>query len=307
MAEGASVTIKVTLNADPERTVTIPLTATNQNGASTSDYAPLQASVVFNSGDTEKTFSFTATADNIDDDDEKVKLSFGELPARVANGDTKDSIVSITDDDDPPITVQFGAGSYSVDKSDDTGTSNVTENEVAITVTLSADPERTVTIPLSKTDQGGATSADYSGVPTDVSFDAGETSKTFTFTATADTVDDDGESAKIGFGTLPTRVAEGTTEETAVSITDDDHPEVQVNFAAATYTVPEGGTVKVTLSASPERAVTIPLTKTEQGGAVAADYSVPTTVPVRSQRDREGDNLHRRPRHRRRRRRKRET
>ena len=48
-----------------------------------------------------------------------------------------------------------------------------------MTVTLSADPERTVTIPITKTNQGGATSADYSGVPATVTFNAGETSKTF--------------------------------------------------------------------------------------------------------------------------------
>ena len=47
---------------------------------------------------------------------------------------------------------------------------------------------------MTKTDQGGASSADYSGVPASVVFNSGDTSKTFTFTATSDTVDDDGES-----------------------------------------------------------------------------------------------------------------
>ena len=59
---------------------------------------------------------------------------------------------------------------------------------------LSADPERTVAIPIEKTDQDGASSADYSGVPASVTFNSGDTSKSFTFTATADTLDDDGES-----------------------------------------------------------------------------------------------------------------
>ena len=72
-----------------------------------------------------------------------------------------------------------------------------------MTVTLSADPERTVEVPITTTNQGGATSADYSGVPTSVTFDAGQTSKTITFTAAQDTVDDDGESVELGFGTLP--------------------------------------------------------------------------------------------------------
>ena len=52
------------------------------------------------------------------------------------------------------------------------------------------DPERTVVVPLTAAVQGGASSpGDYSGVPASVSFGAGETSKSFTFTAAAD---DDG-------------------------------------------------------------------------------------------------------------------
>ena len=69
-----------------------------------------------------------------------------------------------------------------------------------MTVTLSADPERTVEVPITTTNQGGATSADYSGVPASVTFDAGDTSKTFDFAATQDTEDDDGESVKLAFG-----------------------------------------------------------------------------------------------------------
>ena len=60
-----------------------------------------------------------------------------------------------------------------------------------------------------------------------------------------------------------------------VSITDDDVPSVTASFGSATYTAAEGSsvTVKVTLSADPERSVTVPLTATNQGGASSADYS----------------------------------
>ena len=51
--EGSSVTVKVKLDADPERTVTIPITATDQDGASGDDYSGVPARVTFNSGDTE--------------------------------------------------------------------------------------------------------------------------------------------------------------------------------------------------------------------------------------------------------------
>ena len=271
-AEGSTATVTVTLSADPERTVAIPLTKTNQGGASAADYSGVPATVTFNAGETSKTFDFAAAQDTEDDDGESVKLAFGtSLPAGVSAGSPSKTTVSITDDDDPQVTVSFGAATYTAAEG---GTATVT-------LTLSADPERTVEVRITATNQGGATSADYSGVPASVTFDAGDTSQTFDFAATQDTLDDDGESVKLAFGTLPTGVSAGATDETSVSIRDDDDPQVTVSFGASTYTAAEGGTatVTVTLSADPERTVAIPVTTTNQGGATSADYSgVPASV-----------------------------
>ena len=101
-----------------------------------------------------------------------------------------------------------------------------------------------------------------------MTFNSGQTSKTFTFTATQDTVDDDDESVELAFGALPARVSEGSPSETTVSIRDDDDPAVTVSFGAATYTAAEGSTatVTVTLSADPERTVEVRITTTNQGG-----------------------------------------
>ena len=270
--EGGSVTVKVTLSADPERTVTIPLTKANQDGASGADYSGVPADLTFNRGDTEKTFTFTATADDDNDDGESVKLGFDTLPTGVSAGTTNETIVSITDDDLPSVAVSFAQGSYTVAEG----------SSVTVKVQLDADPERTVTIPLTEEGQDGASASDYSGVPANVVFNRGETEKEITFSATADDDNDDGESVKLGFdNSLPTGVSAGTTNETIVSITDDDLPSVAVSFAQGSYTVAEGSsvTVKVQLDADPERTVTIPITKAGQDGASASDYSgVPASV-----------------------------
>ena len=269
--EGSGVTVKVQLSADPERTVTIPLSATDRGGASNDDYSGVPDSVVFGSGETEKSFTFTATADEVDDDGESVELSFGTLPDRVTVGSTAASTITITDDDAPAVTVSFEQGAYSVAEG----------SGVTVKVQLSADPERTVTIPLSATDRGGASNDDYSGVPDSVVFGSGETEKSFTFTATADEVDDDGESVELSFGTLPDRVTVGSTAASTITITDDDAPAVTVSFEQGAYSVAEGSgvTVKVQLSADPERTVTIPLSATDRGGASNDDYSgVPDSV-----------------------------
>ena len=104
---------------------------------------------------------------------------------------------------------------------------------MTITVQLDDDPEKTVTVPVSAAGQNGASADDYSGVPASVTFNSGDTSKSFTFTAAADAVDDDGESVKLTFGTLPTGVTAGTTSASTVSITDGDLPDVTASFGAA--------------------------------------------------------------------------
>ena len=182
------------------------------------------------------------------------------------------------------VTVAFEASTYTVAESDDSSTTDVTENSVEVKVTLSADPLREVIIPITRTNQGGATDSDYSGVPTSVTFASGDTEKTFSFTATADTDDDDEDKVKLSFGTLPAGVTAGATAETTVSITDDDDPQVTVSFGAATYTAYEGPGITriiVRVSAAPERNLRIPFTQTLQGGASATDYTFLEAANIR--------------------------
>ena len=275
VVEGDMVTVKVKLDADPERTVTVPITKTDQGGASNADYSGVPASIEFNSGDTEKEITFVAASDSENDDGESVKLGFGALPTGVSAGTTNEATVSITDDDVPSVTASFEQSTYSVVEGD----------MVTVKVKLDADPERTVTIPITATDQGGASGGDYSGVPASIEFNSGDTEKEITFVAASDSENDDGESVKLGFGALPTGVSAGTTNEATVSITDDDVPSVTASFEQSTYTVVEGDmvTVKVKLDADPERTVTFSITKANQGGASNADYSgVPASIEFNS-------------------------
>ena len=119
-----------------------------------------------------------------------MKIEFGTLPTTPVNvsaGSTDQTVVNITDDDVPAVTVSY-----------QNSTSTVREgNSVTVRVVLSADPERTVTIPIGKTNQGGASDSDYLGVPANVVFNSGDTSKTFSVSATQDTVDDDDESVNL--------------------------------------------------------------------------------------------------------------
>ena len=208
--EGVTQTVRVTLDADPEREVTVSMVVTHQDGVTGADYSGVPESLVFGPGETEKTFDFSATQDDGDDDGESVRLTFGNLPARVSIGSHGETTLHIGDDDDPVVEVQFEHSEYGVFEG----------GEVTLAVVLSADPERTVTVPLTRTNEGGATDSDYSGVPASVTFASGETRKTFVFAALEDTDQEDGESVKLGFGTRPERVDLGSNDETTIAIQD---------------------------------------------------------------------------------------
>ena len=265
---GTKATVEVTLSADPERTVTVPLDVKPADGATTDDYTLVSQSLTFESGQTRSTFTVTALDDSADDDDESITISFGELPSGVTAAIPAPATVNLGDNDDPSITVQFGAASYTA-----------TEDGTAATVevTLSADPERTVTVPLVVTPAGGASSDDYTPLPVSLTFGSGETSRTFIVTAEDDSDDDDGESIMVGFVGLPSRVTAASPDTATVHLADDDDPAVTVQFGAALYTATEDGTkatVEVTLSADPERAVDVHLVVKSAVGATPSDYTL---------------------------------
>ena len=272
MAEGESVEVTVTLSADPERDVTVGISATGQDGATEqdntgADYSGVPPSVTFNAGETEQSFTITAVNDTVDDDGESILLGFGNVPTGVTRG--TDVTVTIEDDDVPDVVVSFGAAAYDVDEA----------GSVTVKVKLDRDPERQVVIPITRSNRDGASTQDYSGVPAMVTFESDETEQEIRFSATHDTLNDDGESVVIGFGSsLPSQVTVtgGMTSSTTVTIVDDDNPNVTVNFEETSYDVLEGDAVDVyvTLSGDPERSVTIPITATGQDGATSNDYAI---------------------------------
>ena len=113
-----------------------------------------------------------AVDDALDDDGEAIELGFGVLPAQVMPGTPATTTLSLADNDEAAplaVTVAFGQATCTATEGADEG--------VTVTVTLSADPQRDLTIPLTVTAQGGAEAADHTGVPTSVRFAAGATAE----------------------------------------------------------------------------------------------------------------------------------
>ena len=111
----------------------------------------------------------------------------------------------------PTVAVSFGSVSYTATEDGD---------PASVTVNLSADPKRDVSIPLTASPSGGATAGDYT-VAESVAFTAhGPLSKTVDVAAVSDDDSEDGESLSLSFGTLPDGVIAGDTSTATVNLTD---------------------------------------------------------------------------------------
>ena len=197
--------------------------------------------------------------------------------------------VTIDDDDDPEVEVSFAQASHSVAEG----------SAVTVNLTLSADPERTVVITISATNQAGATDADYSVRGRRSPSRAGTPPRGSEFTAAQDDIDDDGESVVLAFGTLPDRVSESASNPSAtVTILDDDTRGVIVS--PTSLPVDEGmtATYTVVLKSEPTGSVTVTVKNPTDNTDVTADplsltfdendWDTPQTVTVSAVQDADG-------------------
>ena len=259
VAEGSSRSVTVALDADPERTVVIPIEAANEGGASASDYSGVPESVTFDAGDTSKSFDVSAVEDNLSESGERVKLSFGTLPTDAMAGTPGETTVSIADrieGQNLPTspTVHFENAAYSVDEG----------ATVAVKVKLSKAPGSETVIPITAASRAGASDDDYTGVPGSLTFAATDTERTITFAATDDSVDDDDEKVRISLGSLPGGITatSGEASEAVVTIADNDDATAKaIVISPASITLEEenatGTTYTVKLASQPSGDVTV--------------------------------------------------
>ena len=285
--EGGTNTYTVVLDTQPTATVTVTI-----NDPSNTDVTAEPASLTFSSTDwnTPKTVTVNAAQDADAEDETATVTHTVTSTDSIYSGASANSVAVMVTDDEVPVTVQFGATTYEV----------VEGETVTVAVTLSADPERTVVIPLTHTPQSGADSpADYSGVPPSVTFNTGQMSQTITFTAAQDDVDDDGESVLLAFGTLPPAVSLGTTTQATVSITDDDGAGVSVSESSLTIAEGSSGTYTIVLDSQPTANVTVTINDPSNTDVTAepasltfssTDWNTPKTVTVEAGQDNDAVN-----------------
>ena len=285
--------ITVELSAPPSAQVTIPLAVTHRGGATAADYSGPPSSLTFAAGRTRFTFGVKATDDSHADAGESVRIGFGTLPDGYAPGERPTATVTLEDNDDADLLLNFGTERHT--------TVQVLESDTVwhrFTLSLSTrswgppngNPQQPVTIPLVVTHRGGATPADYEvrerRTLTSVTFGVGQSVTDFSMRAIPDGKREPGEGLRLDFGRLPAGVRKGTwgPYET-IEFVDQVLPGYTVLFGAEAYTATEGGAparVSIHLSEPVEIEPLVVRLVVTHVGATAADYTgIPKSVRFR--------------------------
>ena len=213
---GETVTVTVKLSQGWDEELAIPIRVTRPETTEVADYTldGLQewdaqegaGTLIFQAEETEQTFRIAANHDG-DGDDEIVKLGFWELPDIVLAGEPGVATVILEDKGLVELKVNFGQAEYQIREG----------QQADIEVTVSPAADRRVEVPLVVSLKGGASEADYSGVPVSLVIEEGESKGTISVEVLADEVNDPGEGIVLSFGELPEAVSDGEIQQTTVN------------------------------------------------------------------------------------------
>ena len=147
-------------------------------------------------------------------------------------GSPSETVVQLTDNDHAVTSLQvsFDASAGSVRDGVEEG------GGYRLGFSLTTKPGQTLTIPLTYTYLGGATAADFTGLPANVTFGENATSAGVTIRPVDDFEEDPGESLKVSFGALPAGVSVSSLSgrSTIIPVIDNDaSPGLSVADASA--------------------------------------------------------------------------
>ncbi len=215
---GETVTVTVKLSQGWDEELVIPIRVTRPETTEVADYTldgleewdaqEGTGTLTFQAEETEQILRIAANHDG-DGDDETVELGFGELPEIVMAGELAVATVTLEDKGLVELKVSFGQTEYQIREG----------QQADIEVTVSPAADRRVEVPLVVAPKGGATDEDYSGVPSKVVFEEGESQGTISVAVLADEVNDPGEGIVLSLGELPEAVRAGEIPETTVNFT----------------------------------------------------------------------------------------
>jgi hypothetical protein len=276
-AENAgNMVFTVTLSGAPVFTpVTVAYTTADGTATSPGDYTATSGTVTFNAGETTKPVNVPIVNDTLDENNETLTLTLSNpTNALLASGQSS-ATGTINDDDAAPTVSMTNTGSSPIVTEPDAGSVNET-----FTVGLSAASSLPVTVVVHTVSGTATEGVDYTANAAQLTFDPGQTAKTFTVAVLGDTTDefDEKYSAQL---LSPTNAVIGTGSRNGTITDNDAPPNVSINdvTAAEGNSGKKGFLFTATLSAPSAKIVRVSIPTPANGTAVApGDYAVHSAV-----------------------------
>ena len=203
----ATITVSVPAGMEPAHDLTIDLT---HSGSATVDTDYTVGPLIIAAGQSTGNAPLAVVDDDAEEENETIRIrasAEGYQPSAEIS-------VALEDNEEPPdltpLRLAFHQPNY---------TATEGASPVAVRVRLQPRADRRVEAPLTISHTGGATPADYRGVPAALVFESGMDSVTFQVSAIRDSANDPGESLTIHFGELPEGVDAGAVPSTTIHLT----------------------------------------------------------------------------------------
>ena len=237
--EGDDITFTVTLNPAASEEVTVDYATSVETGdtAAQADFTANSGTLTFATGDTSTTFTVATLQDSIDETDETFTVTLSSVsPASAASLPADVTATGTIIDDDSSSVLSIA------DASADEGDS------ATFTVTLNPAVTNAVTVDYATSVETGDTAAqaDFTANNGTLTFDAGDTTKTFTVATLEDSVDEVDETFTVTLSSASG--ANLASDATATgTITDDDQSTLSIADAGAD----EGDDITFTVTLDP--------------------------------------------------------
>lgn len=218
--EDTTIPVTVTLSNSSPNVVTVDYATSDSTAAAGEDYVAMSGTLAFAPSELTKTLFISITEDSLDELDEAFSIILSNATNAALGVPSSASITIIDDDGNPSI--------YFVDPADNTApastyTISETEGTVDVVIALSNVSGTTVSVGVSSTDGTATSGSDFTAVNENVTFVAGEITKTLSIPISNDTSYESNEAFSLSLNN-PTNAVLGATSSALVTIEEDDSP-----------------------------------------------------------------------------------
>jgi hypothetical protein len=207
---GTFATITIVRSGGSNSGVSVQYATSNGSATSGADYSSASGTISFGAGETEKTFTVAISEDSLFEGNETIQLTLSNAVG-ASLGAIATAELTITDNDGPPV-VQLSSGYYTVAEG---------VAQAVITVTRTGGSNGGITVAYATTN-GTAGNSDYSIATGVLTFDAGETSKTFVIPIADDLEVESSETVNIEITNAGGGALLGAQTQAVLTITDND-------------------------------------------------------------------------------------